>query len=39
MNAEREMYRAPELKAVICNAEMIKREIVEDFDIDAKRYM
>ncbi len=39
MNAEREMYQAPELKAVICNAEMIKREIVEDFDIDAKRYM
>lgn len=36
MNAEREMYQAPELKAVICNAEMIKREIVEDFDIDAK---
>lgn len=37
MRAEREMYQAPELKAVICNAEMIKREIVEDFDIDAKK--
>ena len=37
MHAEREMYQAPELKAVICNAEMIKREIVEDFDIDAKK--
>ena len=37
MNAEREMYQAPELKAVICNAEMIKREIVEDFDIEAKK--
>lgn len=37
MHAEREMYQAPELKAVICNAEMIKREIIEDFDIDAKK--
>ena len=37
MRAEREMYQAPELKAVICNAEMIKREIVEDFDIDANK--
>ncbi len=37
MNAECEMYQAPELKAVICNAEIIKREIVEDFDIDAKK--
>ena len=37
MRAEREMYQSPELKAVICNAEMIKREIVEDFDIDANK--
>ncbi|WP_061706728.1 glycosyltransferase family 4 protein [Pseudenterobacter timonensis] len=37
MSAEREMYQAPELKAVICNAEMIKREIVEDFAVDAKK--
>lgn len=37
MHAERDMYQAPELKAVICNAEMIKREIIEDFDIDAKK--
>ncbi|SFU11465.1 UDP-glucose:(heptosyl)LPS alpha-1,3-glucosyltransferase [Kosakonia arachidis] len=37
MSAEREMYQSPELKAVICNAEMIKREIVEDFAVDAKK--
>jgi UDP-glucose:(heptosyl)LPS alpha-1,3-glucosyltransferase len=37
MNAEREMYEAPELKAVICNAEMVKQEIVEDFAVDAKK--
>ncbi|GKX64247.1 glycosyl transferase family 1 [Pragia fontium] len=33
MNAERDMYGAPELRAVICNAEMIKREIMEDFGV------
>lgn len=33
MNAEKEMYSAPELRAVICNAEMIKREIIEDFGV------
>ena len=33
MCAERAMYAAPELKAVICNAEMIKREIVADFGV------
>ncbi|TDT51706.1 UDP-glucose:(heptosyl)LPS alpha-1,3-glucosyltransferase [Enterobacter sp. AG5470] len=37
MDAEREMYQAPELKAVICNAEMIKREIIEDFSVDAEK--
>lgn len=36
MHAEREMYQSPELKAIICNAEMIKREIIEDFSVDAK---
>lgn len=36
MNAERAMYEAPELKAVICNAEMIKREIIEDFSVDPR---
>lgn len=33
MQAESDMYAAPELKAVICNAEMIKREIVEQFHV------
>lgn len=33
MNAEQAMYAAPELRAVICNAEMIKREIIDDFGI------
>jgi UDP-glucose:(heptosyl)LPS alpha-1,3-glucosyltransferase len=36
MDAEREMYQAPELKAVICNAEMVKKEITEDFGVDEK---
>lgn len=33
MCAERAMYAAPELKAVICNAEMIKQEIIDDFGV------
>jgi len=33
MQAESDMYSAPELKAVICNAEMIKREIIEQFHV------
>lgn len=37
MGAEREMYAAPELKGVICNAEMIKREIIEDFGVPAEK--
>lgn len=37
MQAERAMYQAPELKAVICNAEMVKREIIEDFSIPANK--
>jgi UDP-glucose:(heptosyl)LPS alpha-1,3-glucosyltransferase len=37
MQAERAMYEAPELKAVICNAEMVKREIIEDFAIPANK--
>lgn len=37
MRAEREMYQSPELEAVICNAEMIKKEIIEDFDVDTKK--
>jgi UDP-glucose:(heptosyl)LPS alpha-1,3-glucosyltransferase len=37
MEAEKAMYQAPELKAVICNATMIKNEIIEDFGVDAKK--
>ncbi|WP_421507789.1 glycosyltransferase family 4 protein [Erwinia rhapontici] len=33
MDAERAMYQAPELKAVICNAHMVKREIIERFGV------
>lgn len=33
MNAEQEMYTAPELKAVICNAEMVKQEIIQNFNL------
>ena len=37
MAAEQEMYQAPELRAVICNAEMVKREIMEDFGLPAEK--
>lgn len=37
MQAEQAMYQAPELKAVICNAEMVKQEIIEDFSIPANK--
>lgn len=33
MDAERAMYQAPELKAVICNAEMVKQEIINYFGV------
>lgn len=33
MDAERAMYQAPELKAVICNAHMVKQEIIERFGV------
>jgi UDP-glucose:(heptosyl)LPS alpha-1,3-glucosyltransferase len=33
MHAEQEMYAAPELKSVICNAQMIKNEIMADFGL------
>ncbi|MBP2169114.1 UDP-glucose:(heptosyl)LPS alpha-1,3-glucosyltransferase [Erwinia toletana] len=33
MGAERAMYQAPELKAVICNAQMVKQEIIERFGV------
>lgn len=37
MQAERAMYQAPQLKAVICNAQMIKQEIIEEFGVDADK--
>ncbi len=37
MKAEREMYEDPHLRGVICNAEMIKREIIEDFGLPADK--
>ncbi|MDX7986389.1 glycosyltransferase family 4 protein [Xenorhabdus sp. 12] len=33
MNAEAEMYADPALKKVICNAEMIKKEIIDEFGV------
>ncbi|WP_437889117.1 glycosyltransferase family 4 protein [Phytobacter sp. V91] len=37
MNAEREMYQHDNLRAVICNAQMIKQEIIEDFGLPADK--
>ncbi|AVF36570.1 glycosyltransferase family 4 protein [Rahnella sikkimica] len=37
MQSEKEMYAAPELKAVICNAEMVKKEIIERFSVPAEK--
>lgn len=37
MDAEREMYASPELKGVICNAEMVKQEIIDTFAFPADR--
>lgn len=37
MCAERAMYATPKLKAVICNAEMIKQEIIDDFGVPADK--
>ncbi|QIZ45547.1 glycosyltransferase family 4 protein [Dickeya zeae] len=37
MQAEADMYRDPQLKAVICNAEMIKQEIVDEFNLPANK--
>ncbi|MBD2795682.1 glycosyltransferase family 4 protein [Xenorhabdus sp. 18] len=33
MDAEKRMYFSPELKKVICNSEMVKREVMEDFGL------
>jgi UDP-glucose:(heptosyl)LPS alpha-1,3-glucosyltransferase len=37
MQAEREMYQDSHLRGVICNAEMIKREIIADFGLPAEK--
>jgi len=37
MNAEREMYASPALKGVICNAEMVKQEIIDTFAVPASK--
>ncbi|EPE7490940.1 glycosyltransferase family 4 protein [Cronobacter universalis] len=37
MQAEKSMYEASELKAVICNAEMVKHEIMEDFGVSESK--
>ena len=37
MQAEQQMYAAPELKAVICNAEMVKQEIINEFGVPAEK--
>ena len=37
MQAERDMYQDAHLRGVICNAEMIKREIIEDFALPAEK--
>jgi len=37
MQSEQQMYAAPELKAVICNAEMVKQEIISEFGVPAEK--
>ncbi|ELQ6021534.1 glycosyltransferase family 4 protein [Cronobacter turicensis] len=37
MRAEKEMYQHESLRAVICNAEMVKQEIIKDFDFPADK--
>lgn len=37
LQAEREMFTAPELQAVICNAKMVKHEIMADFGVAAEK--
>ncbi|QDX31723.1 glycosyltransferase family 4 protein [Dickeya poaceiphila] len=37
MQAETDMYHNPQLKAVICNAEMIKQEIIDEFSLPASK--
>ncbi|QTL39821.1 glycosyltransferase family 4 protein [Xenorhabdus budapestensis] len=37
MDAEKRMYLSPELKKVICNSEMVKREVMENFDLPEEK--
>lgn len=37
MHAEKQLYNNPKLQAVICNAEMIKQEIIEEFAVPAEK--
>lgn len=37
MNAEKQMYSDPALKQVICNSHMVKKEIIEDFNVPADK--
>lgn len=37
MQAERDMYASPHLQAVICNSQMIKQQIMEDFALAAQK--
>ncbi|VFP81842.1 glycosyltransferase family 4 protein [Candidatus Erwinia haradaeae] len=37
MEAENKMYQAPELRAVICNTQMIKKEIIERFGLTSNK--
>ncbi|WP_340616630.1 glycosyltransferase family 4 protein [Xenorhabdus entomophaga] len=37
MDAEKRMYFSPALKKVICNSQMVKREVMEDFDLSDEK--
>ncbi|MBP2195695.1 glycosyltransferase family 4 protein [Pantoea cypripedii] len=37
LQAESEMFNAPSLKAVICNSEMVKQDILRCFTLDARK--
>jgi UDP-glucose:(heptosyl)LPS alpha-1,3-glucosyltransferase len=37
LNTERAMFESPKLRAVICNSQMVRKEIAEHFDIDASK--
>lgn len=37
MQSEQALYRSPQLKAIICNAELVKKEIIEEFGVEADK--